>query len=93
MDRNTLIKVMFILQNPSRRTPIFSGLSASFVDVDPGIARADLLLELLDEHGSLGGWFEYSCDLLKNPGLLRWRLISRRCWRRSLPMRRSGFHG
>ena len=65
MDRNTLIKVMFILQNPSRRTPIFSGLSASFVDVDPGIARADLLLELLDEHGSLGGWFEYSCDLFE----------------------------
>ena len=48
MDRNTLFQVMFILQNPSPQPRHFPGLSAHFVDVDPGIARFDLLLELID---------------------------------------------
>ena len=65
MDRNFLFQVMFILQNPPRRTPAFPGLSARFVDVDPGIARVDLMLELMDSKEGLRGWFEYSTDLFE----------------------------
>ena len=63
MDRNTLFQVMFILQSPPPRAPALPGLSAHFVDVDPGIARVDLMLELIDADERLGGWLEYSTDL------------------------------
>jgi amino acid adenylation domain-containing protein len=61
-DGNPLFQVMFLLQKaPSN--PALSGLSADFVEVDPGIARCDLLLELIDKDGRLSGWLEYSTDL------------------------------
>ena len=63
IDRNTLFQVMFILQNPSMKAPAFPGLSLRFMDMDPGIARVDLLLELMEEEERLGGWLEYSTDL------------------------------
>ena len=63
MDRNTLFQVMFILQSPPPQSPSLQGLSAHLVDVDPGIARVDLMLELFDADESLRGWFEYSTDL------------------------------
>jgi len=63
-DRNALFQVMFLLQKASK-SPALSGPSATFVDVDPGIARCDLLLELIDEDGRLSGWLEYSTDLFE----------------------------
>jgi len=63
MDRNALFQAMFILQNPSPKAPTLPGLSVQFIDVDPGIARVDLTLELTDADERLGGWFEYSTDL------------------------------
>jgi non-ribosomal peptide synthetase component F len=71
MDRNFLFQVMFILQNPPRRTPAFPGLSARFVDVDPGIARVDLMLELMDSKEGLRGWFEYSTDVFDSDTIAR----------------------
>ena len=65
LDRNALFQVMFLLQKVSSKSPALSGLSANFVDVDPGVARCDLLLELIDEDGRLGGWLEYSTDLFE----------------------------
>ncbi|KGT76054.1 thioester reductase [Bradyrhizobium japonicum] len=65
MDRNTLFQVMFILQNPPPRAPALPGLSAHLVGVDPGIARVDLTLELIDADERLGGWFEYNTDLFE----------------------------
>jgi amino acid adenylation domain-containing protein len=64
IDRNSLFQVMFILQNPPPRAPTLPGLSVHFVELDPGIARVDLMLELIDADESLHGWFEYSTDLL-----------------------------
>lgn len=61
-DRNNLFQTMFILQNPPPKVPALPGISARFVDVDPGTARVDLTLELFDTDG-LNGWFEYSTDL------------------------------
>jgi amino acid adenylation domain-containing protein len=63
IDRNPLFQVMFILQTPSPKAPALPGLSARFMDVDPGIARVDLLLELAEADECLGGWLEYSTDL------------------------------
>jgi amino acid adenylation domain-containing protein len=71
MDRNTLFQVMFILQNPAPRAPTLPGLSAHFVDMDPGIARADLMLELFDADGGLSGWLEYNTDLFEAATMAR----------------------
>jgi amino acid adenylation domain-containing protein len=65
IDRNTLFQVMFVLQNPSPGAPAFPGLSVNFMDVDPGTARVDLLLELVEEDERLSGWLEYSTDLFE----------------------------
>ena len=71
IDRNTLFQVMFILQNPSPRAPALPGLSVHFLDVDPGIARVDLLLELIEADERLGGWLEYSTDLFEAATMAR----------------------
>ena len=62
---------MFILQNPSPGAPAFPGLSVNFLDVDPGIARVDLLLELTEADERLGGWLEYSTDLFEAATMAR----------------------
>jgi amino acid adenylation domain-containing protein len=69
-DGNPLFQVMFLLQK-APLTPALSGLSANFVEVDPGIARCDLLLELIDEDGRLTGWLEYSTDLFEDRTIAR----------------------
>ena len=71
MDRNTLFQVMFILQNGSPRAAALPGLSVRFVDVDPGIARFDLTLELTDADEGLAGWLEYSTDLFEAATMAR----------------------
>jgi acyl-CoA synthetase (AMP-forming)/AMP-acid ligase II/acyl carrier protein len=62
-DGQALFRFMFILQNDSPRAPTLPGLSVRFVDVDPGTARVDLTLELIDADDQLHGWLEYSTDL------------------------------
>jgi amino acid adenylation domain-containing protein len=71
LDRNAFFQVMFLLQNAASRAPALAGLSAQFVDVDPGIARADVLLELIDVDERLCGWFEYSTDLFEAATIAR----------------------
>src|SRR5262245_30309780 len=63
-DRNHLFQVMFILRN-SPRAPALPGLFVELLDVDPGIARSDLILELNDTNDCLKGWLEYSTDLFE----------------------------
>jgi amino acid adenylation domain-containing protein len=69
-DGNPLFQVMFLLQKASPQ-PAMSGLSTNFVEVDPGIARCDLLLELIEEDGRLSGWLEYSTDLFDEGTIAR----------------------
>jgi amino acid adenylation domain-containing protein len=71
MDRNTLFQVMFILQNASAASPALPGVSVEFVDVDPGVARFDLTLELIEDEKGLRGWFEYSTDLFEAATIAR----------------------
>ncbi len=63
VDRQAPFRSMFILQKSLLGPPSFEGLSVNFIDLDPGTARGDLLLELMDDDGRLRGWFEYSCDV------------------------------
>jgi amino acid adenylation domain-containing protein len=70
-DRNRLFQVMFVLQNASARAPAVPGLSAYFMDIDPGIARFDLVLELVDDGEHVGGWIEYSTDLFEAATIAR----------------------
>jgi amino acid adenylation domain-containing protein len=65
MDRHALFQVMFILQNAAPKPPALSGLSVHFEDVDPGVARFDLTLELIDSGEGITGWLEYSTDLFE----------------------------
>ena len=65
-DRNPLFQVMVVLQNVSSRAAALPGLSVRFVDVDPGIARFDLMLELVDADEGLVGWIEYCTDLFES---------------------------
>jgi len=70
-DRSTLFQVMFILQNSSPSVPKLPELSAHFVEVDPGTARFDLMLELIDSDERLAGWLEYSSDLFEAATIAR----------------------
>jgi amino acid adenylation domain-containing protein len=70
-DRNAFFQVMFLLQNAASRAAALAGLNAQFVDIDPGIARADMLLELIDVDERLCGWFEYSTDLFEATTIAR----------------------
>ena len=71
LDRNALLRVMFILQNAVPRVPALPGLSVQFVDVDPGTARCDLVLEIVEAGDELDGWFEYDVDLFESDTIAR----------------------
>jgi amino acid adenylation domain-containing protein len=71
LDKNPLFRVMFILQKASSNGFTLTGLSAHFLDLDPGVARSDLLLELIDADGCLEGWLEYSTDLFEDATIAR----------------------
>ena len=71
LDRNALFQVMFVLQNALPRAPTLPDLSGHFVEMDPGIARFDLTLELADVDQRLSGWFEYNTDLFEAATIAR----------------------
>jgi amino acid adenylation domain-containing protein len=71
LDRIPLFRAMFILQKASAKPAAFDGLSVRSIDADPGIARSDLLLELIDADGHLGGFIEYSTDLFEAATIAR----------------------
>lgn len=71
LDQNPLFRVMFILQKASRNGSDLTGLTTHFLDLDPGVARSDLLLELIDNDDCLEGWLEYSTDLFEAATIAR----------------------
>ncbi|EJN08922.1 amino acid adenylation enzyme/thioester reductase family protein [Bradyrhizobium sp. YR681] len=62
-DGNPLFRIMFILQNASIEAARFPGLSTRRLEVDPGVARFDITLELVEADGRFTGFFEYAIDL------------------------------
>jgi amino acid adenylation domain-containing protein len=63
MSHTPLFQVMFALQNTPLPTLELPGLSLTLVDVDNGMAKFDLTLDLAETADGLRGWFEYSTDL------------------------------
>jgi amino acid adenylation domain-containing protein len=62
-DGNPLFPVMFILQNASVEAGRFPGLKTRRLEIDPGVARFDITLELVEAEGRFSGFFEYATDL------------------------------
>ena len=71
LDQNPLFRVMFILQKASSKRQALHGLSVRSIDMDPGVARSDLVLELIDDDGRLDGWLEYSDELFESATIRR----------------------
>ena len=68
MSYSPLFQVMFVLQDAVTRKPWLnagglSGLTLSSLDLDSGVAKFDLVLEMVEQDDSLSGTFEYSTDL------------------------------
>ncbi len=67
--RNPLFQVMFVLEPPLPAPP--PGWDLSQIDVDTGIARVDLYLELDDRREGLVGRFRYNRDLFDRDSITR----------------------
>ena len=68
-SRNPLFQVMFVLEPPLPKPQ--PGWELSQVDVDAGIARVDLYLELDDRPEGLVGRFRYNSDLFNAASITR----------------------
>ncbi|MGL6341194.1 MAG: condensation domain-containing protein, partial [Waterburya sp.] len=62
-DRSPLFQVWFVLQNAPAAELKLSGLNLSLLDVESGIVRHDLKLDLTKTESSIKGFFEYKQDL------------------------------
>ncbi len=63
LSRNPLFDVMFQLRNTPHQDLTLEGLKVDYVDLDIGVAKFDLTLEVIDESESLVCRFEYGTDL------------------------------
>ncbi|HVS00258.1 MAG TPA: amino acid adenylation domain-containing protein, partial [Thermoanaerobaculia bacterium] len=67
-----LFQVMLVLQNAPMPDFELADLAMSILDLDPEVARFDLLLNLSEEaDGRLGGLLEYSTDLFDEDRIVR----------------------
>lgn len=62
-DRSPLFQVWFVLQNAPTAELKLSGLNLSLLDVESGIVRHDLKLDLTKTESGIRGFFEYKQDL------------------------------
>ena len=63
VSRNPLFQIMFALQNAPMPTLALSGLTLCPLEVDHGMAKFDLTLDLSETPQGLNGWFEYNAEL------------------------------
>ena len=90
LDRHPLFQIMFILQAASP-APTLPALSSQFLEIDPGVARFDLTLELTETEKTLTGFFEYSTDLFDRATAVRMAThFYAFFWRQLLPIPRNG---
>lgn len=69
-DHAPLFQVMFVLQNFGHQAPRLAGLEVQEVELDSGIAKLDLTLEII-EGDELTCSFEYDRDLFDEPMMAR----------------------
>jgi amino acid adenylation domain-containing protein len=63
VGRHPLFHVMFALQNAPMPALELSGLTLRPLEIDTGVAKFDLTLNLEEGADGLHGWFEYNTDL------------------------------
>lgn len=63
LGHSPLFQVMLILQNNLPADTTKAGLAFQPFEVDPGIAKVDLTLDLKESDGGYAGWLEYATDL------------------------------
>ena len=63
LSRNPLFDVMFQLRNTPHQDLTLEGLKVDYVDLDIGVAKFDLTLEVIDESERLVCRCEYGTDL------------------------------
>ncbi|MFY2561712.1 amino acid adenylation domain-containing protein [Corallococcus terminator] len=74
LGRHPIFQVMFGFQNTPRQDLSMPGLKSTYLLVDPGSAKFDLLLELREDRpDEIFGWFEYNTDLFDAATLQRLR--------------------
>jgi non-ribosomal peptide synthetase component F len=64
---------MFVLHNHRHELPRLAGLQIQEMDVDPGLAKLDLTLEIVEpvQGNELACYFEYDCELFDEPMMER----------------------
>jgi amino acid adenylation domain-containing protein len=67
-----LFQVIFALQNTPAAALELPGLTLEPVDLEPGSARIDLSVEMLETPDGLIGWAEHSTDLFDEATIERW---------------------
>ena len=71
LSRNPIIQVIFALENRSLRPLSLPGLTHKPIDIDPGVAHADLMLIVQETTEGLRAAFEYNTDLFDAPTISR----------------------
>lgn len=61
-DHSPIFQVMFVLQNFRHQAPKLAGLQVQDIDIDPGVSKLDLTLEIIEGDG-LSCSFEYDSGL------------------------------
>jgi hypothetical protein len=71
LGHNPLFQVWFVLQNAPMPTVELPGLTLNLVEVETGVARYDLKLDLTETPAGLAGFFEYKTDLFEASAIAR----------------------
>src|SRR5262249_49886038 len=69
-DHSPLFQIMFVLQNFKHKKPELAGLEIEEIEFDPGLAKFDLTLEIV-EGDELACSFEYDRELFDRPMMAR----------------------
>jgi amino acid adenylation domain-containing protein len=70
MSHTPLFQTMFILHNSPRTSLDFAGLHLDELELDSGLSKFDLTVEIFELDGLCCGW-EYSTDLFDHPRIAR----------------------
>ncbi|MEA2690743.1 MAG: hypothetical protein QOJ16_130, partial [Acidobacteriota bacterium] len=71
LSRNPLFQVLFALQNLPPQEVSLPGLTLGEMDVERGLSKLDLTLDLADNGCGVAGYFEYSTDLFEAATIAR----------------------
>ena len=72
-SRHPLFQTMLALASTPRSPADFTGLRATFLEVDPGTCKFDVALSLAEDESAIAGMLEYSTDLFGHETIVRLR--------------------